>query len=1364
MVKLSEQIRQELEKRYTVPFEKLPRTQRKLAIIEYKKEVERRKGILKETQEKVKEMTFEEYKKFYPTMEGWLKEAYQSPEKVEAERERQLQQNISKVKEKQNQLREEIKQIQIEETQELRRLRELKDRYTSEEYKEKKRSIEDEYDEDEAKLIGQLDGYKEGLEMLEGGQFISLGDINKYAKDIGKYEEKKEKASNKGRRLEREREAEIKGLVEKGFKPMLIQELEKGQLKKATITFIHPTERKVVSVKGLEFGIREVSKLPVSELGKVRVPMVYEFGGKAFEIAPTLQLYKEPTGRLVTGLGRLQQTEQEVLKQIEEPIVTTETPPLILQEEFIPSVETPKTETKTGEEIAKEVEEPVMKKRKWGITTGLSVFGAKIGTLKTKTNPSLPPKSTDKLTTIKSVFKEIREPEFKRGVKESGVKLLKEAYSKPFKETVEYVRKKEPLKMGITTGSILEKERVIEKREALPPITPSTPAPSPPPKVEYDLTKYNLYHEPKTDKMVYLPKDIKEIPVEYRGMKQVEKLGYDPETDKLRAFSKTEEIPKGYQRISPTSLKRVFGKEGLEAEEYAMVMKKRGKEAKLWQKPILAVAPRVTYADPFGLKTTTIGWGNIVHKATKGKYGYSDKGMKEKLQKIETEFWTRYAIGETGEKVKPFGKFYIESPVAQASLIYAGSVGAGATVGAIEPVAVGLTKPVVATGLKIGFTGVLGAGAIKTAKQLKREEAPIEEWVSKYGTQAVFIGAGVKGFQTGMKHPLPVRYGKVGVETPTGKMVEQKVWKAGKQVKMKVPEMEEQILYRGVYYRSPVTKEVTALLGRAKVPTKVTGGFAEKYTTQWVRGFPEKIAYPKGAFEKGYVPSTPLETAYAEKYIKLYGTPAQQQLVSSALYVRRGTEFVKTKPIGFKEFKDVEAVKHLPPKAQKELVKWIKGQKGDYMVYGSETAKAYMGKEFARPVHDIDMQFAKAKGTTKAEEVFKILRKAGAKVTLDPTTKTQIMVKSPKGEVKLMDIHGYDAPEITSEMLYGFQYQTPIKVEGIKAMPLSQTATQKLAGSLTFQQIQTGRGVSKVATKLPKITGKQPIFKFAPEPLTSPKAMATLKHPADLYAIEKFQIERLTGLKALMKPVYRAELQMFKEAGIQEFGAKAFAEPTRILAMKITPSPIPSPAPPISPILPIIPSPSVSASKIANRITSMSIATSKASASPSISISPSVSPSISISPSISPSISISPSPSPSVSPSVSISPSPSPSPSVSVSPSPSPSVSVSPSPSPSLYPTVTPPPPPTFFLWEELEGKKKKKKKLKKKIKEVKGYVPSFTARIIGAEPMELSQAGALKLISQIQTGFELRKPVKIVKTKLPKFPKTPKIKKSKIK
>ena len=59
--------------------------------------------------------------------------------------------------------------------------------------------------------------------------------------------------------------------------------------------------------------------------------------------------------------------------------------------------------------------------------------------------------------------------------------------------------------------------------------------------------------------------------------------------------------------------------------------------------------------------------------------------------------------------------------------------------------------------------------------------------------------------------------------------------------------------------------------------------------------------------------------------------------------------------------------------------------------------------------------------------------------------------------------------------------------------------------------------------------------------------------------------------------------------------------------------------------------------------------------------------------------------------------------------------------------------------------KVKKKLKKKKKVREEFMYSPEFTARIVGAEPISVTQKQINKLIRQAQTGLEVRPAVRIV-------------------
>jgi len=65
----------------------------------------------------------------------------------------------------------------------------------------------------------------------------------------------------------------------------------------------------------------------------------------------------------------------------------------------------------------------------------------------------------------------------------------------------------------------------------------------------------------------------------------------------------------------------------------------------------------------------------------------------------------------------------------------------------------------------------------------------------------------------------------------------------------------------------------------------------------------------------------------------------------------------------------------------------------------------------------------------------------------------------------------------------------------------------------------------------------------------------------------------------------------------------------------------------------------------------------------------------------------------------------------------------------------------------------RRKKRLKKSIAE-KGYVPSFTAKIIGLKPVTITPAQAEKLLQKSFTGFELRPSVRVSSGQGYKIPK----------
>ena len=437
MAKLGQQLKTQAEEREMVEIGKLPRTQRKRYKLEVKRagvraehEYQRRKKKAQTTETKIKGMTFSEYKTFYPTVkERWLKDLLQTPTQIEEERKVEIKTQITRVQDRVKLFETRKINLGKSKANDRSRLSDKKDRYSSSEYFRKKMKIEDDYDEDIADVMGNLKGLQEGLALLNSGKLVEYSVINSYADDIGDYYEDKERARNEGKIDATVQRYEIRTLVEKGYKPLLIEKFEKDVLKSAELTFFHAGEQKYATIKPIQLQTQKVSQLPTSELGRIKVPMQYVFGGKTFNIIPTAQLRKTPSGKLTTALtGKLGVTEKEFRRDFTSPTgLSAKDSAWILQEAELPQVELPKVDAQT--DVMKQVDvnaivdtatSPVKKKRKFGLATAMTIFGVNIPKVVTKTNPSLPPKADDKLTSVTVKQPIFEKPFFRESAKFVG--------------------------------------------------------------------------------------------------------------------------------------------------------------------------------------------------------------------------------------------------------------------------------------------------------------------------------------------------------------------------------------------------------------------------------------------------------------------------------------------------------------------------------------------------------------------------------------------------------------------------------------------------------------------------------------------------------------------------------------------------------------------------------------------------------------------------------------------------------------------------------------------------------------------------------------------------------------------------------
>jgi len=954
-------------------------------------------------------------------------------------------------------------------------------------------------------------------------------------------------------------------------------------------------------------------------------------------------------------------------------------------------------------------------------------------------------------------------------------------------------------------------------------------------KIEYDLSEYDLWYDPKTQEMIYYPKEAEKP----KGWKEVEKLIVNVETGELKAIPSEKFAPEGWIPIHEQTYERLY--EGKTKKEYMDYVKKQFKKAPFWKKPFYHIYPYITPSAKLGIRPFLVSRAYQLGAISK------EEAVGE-LEDMYEEAYTKDYFKATGEKPKPLltlekrkitekvrvpipTGFLPESPPAQASIIlgtaYLGGAGLKGAVALIpkSAKAVALAHPLalktVTYGTALGLTTLYG---VKTGIEAKRlvEEEDASKWeaLGEVGMKSVYLGVGVAGFRAGLKYGLPLRYGAVKQTIATakpeqiagmlGKTQETQLGfldRAGLRINQQIAGLKvygkpilptqqmtvSKTLWRGVYWQG---KEPTILFGKAYVPQYSPAGKMVGFAGEYKWGFPHKFQFIKPALLKeGFVPTGKLETLFAKKFAKTL-PKVEQDIMESALFVRGKTEHIHPPFKSLQKFKTVEAMKHLTPRQQEALWSYFQKQKGNYLVYGSSTVKGYMGEKFPRTPHDIDATFFQAKSSVKAKEILNILKKypmkSGVRFTLAGAEKNQIMlrVRGVSEPVKLLDVHGYDTPEITQQRIWGFEYQEPVTVDkpsiagrvgfekvgkiwrptirtGVKIMPLSQTATQKMGATLTFRTDPKGNII------------------FAPESFVSPKYQTSLKHIVDYYTISKFQAQQLSGLS---KTQTLKNLEIFRKSAVGKFPetARMFNQQVLLGMKQILPKP--SKIIPASEIgftfVSMTPSQEVTTYRLTHKpiiagrerqrelinkiLKRMAIEEPSISVTPSYFVSPSfsisppspsiMSPSISISPSVSVSPSVSTSPSPSISQSISVSPSISPSPSISISPSPypsiSPSFSPSPSPSPSIsqapYPSPIPTPTPTFLpFWIWLRTEKKKRKKELKKTMYKQFYVPDFTARALGLSPKVISGENATKLIKKIMTGLEIRPPVKLIEGKL---------------
>lgn len=744
-----------------------------------------------------------------------------------------------------------------------------------------------------------------------------------------------------------------------------------------------------------------------------------------------------------------------------------------------------------------------------------------------------------------------------------------------------------------------------------------------------------------------------------------DKFAVSIDTGEIGVFKANESLPNNAQRFSQFTGERLYGEAGLTKQQYNESLKA---DIKL-QSPVARLAynilPRLTYADPLGIKTavyTGEDIGRFAYSVGSGKglsYYRETSRYNKQIANIYQDTYPKYVYGSGGEKILTTYQFTKSSPVTHVAIATGVGYGLGAvihqatllatTIPSVAKYALPLASAVaLPTARFIASNAPIIAGGIiesyveaKEVKfaQLKSQGGDYASNIAEVGVDAVSFAGSSYGFNVGLKSGFPVKYRGVQVEGNT--------------------------ISQGLYYD----------LGNKGYPiyTKTATEITATGKITYARGFglPKKIVYP--SIKGQYTPSGTIETSLYRQYVKTNLPAVESRYLESAYSATSSTYGSKAPIIKEQSFKQVQTFSKLSPEGQKQVLKFIKSQ-SDYQVYGSTSTSVQT--RYYRSPKDIDVQFFSQRGAVKAKEIAGILRTTEGARNVRISGLGQIQVKQSGQYIKIFDIHGVENPEAFTAVSrpFGFKEFKATKISGVSSSRLAQEGINKLGSVGSLQ----------------------------PSGIISPDPVRRLKDVADFYIIQK----ELASTKIFGRASTSKALEVYKYSAVEKFGTGVFSEYKTVFAYSgsqsgssaFFPSPSPSRSPNIQPSL-LNPSSKISTSVylFPSRSSSSSITTSSLSPSrSSLSLSSASSPS-----SISYSLPSLPSPSSSSSSSSSSSPSASFSTSSSSSPSPSSILILSSSSSSTFSPPPFPASLSDFVSSNIIKGGKKGTR-----------YTPSFSALI----------------------------------------------------
>lgn len=254
--------------------------------------------------------SIEEYEQKYNLLDPNIKQFFSTPEQLRQTKAENIQKEKAIIDEKIRQINERIAKKEAD----IQRLRDkIRERRYHGDQRDNYENAIDDKEEDIKKYQRELNQLLRNYNKVDEGYDAS--DVINYSQDVARYKGERQEQ----RRIQEQAQKKINDLIKQGYTPYITQMSNKGKLEEVYISSLRSPEGKFVKIEKINFKVTDTGELKLSELGRTRLEVPFEIGGKQFKANLSQQLYVDTkTGKLTTNLGQLEQTETEVMAKLQE--------------------------------------------------------------------------------------------------------------------------------------------------------------------------------------------------------------------------------------------------------------------------------------------------------------------------------------------------------------------------------------------------------------------------------------------------------------------------------------------------------------------------------------------------------------------------------------------------------------------------------------------------------------------------------------------------------------------------------------------------------------------------------------------------------------------------------------------------------------------------------------------------------------------------------------------------------------------------------------------------------------------------------------------------------------------------------------